>query len=372
MNFLKLKQLTRDFTIQDLDQNPTRPFKLYAQSCTLNEWLKVYRQNKRCALWMYAYTPYCSPLENNHINLTSYTNDQNDHEYLIYFLKNHPLTKLTISGNTLEPEIVNAIEELKLLTHLSVKFEESSSFPFKSLPKIKTLKIQFFQESTLSHAYRINFTTLTHLTLTNCTITPPLAEALSKLKLEYIHIDQASDTPEDSRHINLFCNKKYVKLTGCDYLLVENLCRNCDNKQEHLTINCGSNPMYIAWSSLRDLIPYSSLQSIEIDVAITNRIEYHVFFFLLDIINKYPNLHWKITATIGFLNPYDYHFPTPTSLIRHIISEAEDITNKHKKVHFTILHTVRFSLKTYVTILGERSPNVASKIVPFAYDSLTY
>lgn len=70
MNFQKIKHLANDKdTIRHLVKHPTEIFKLYAQDCTIDEWLKIYYENPTCAVWMYPYTKFCYPIERNYINL---------------------------------------------------------------------------------------------------------------------------------------------------------------------------------------------------------------------------------------------------------------------------------------------------------------
>lgn len=324
--------------------------------------------------------------------MATYTDHQDNYKRLTYFLRNHnSLKKLVIPGHALKPEAVSAIENLKQLTHLSLKFDDSSYIPFKSLSKLEVLKVSFSNGHILYRATNLlKYPTLTHLILINCTITHQVAAALSELTLKYLHIERAHNTPRDIDRISilnipkgshrqaipasfttvdLFRNKRHIKLTDCDNVLVENLCRNCNHGQEHLTINGGPSPMCIAFDHLKSSAPASALKSIDLNLKITNQPNYTDFLILLSTINKSPNIHWRISLTIGYLNHTSLQFPTLTQFVKHIIALAKKVTDEYKTVQFIIHHLVPFTRGTYTTILNDQRTQFIDKWVPFELDS---
>lgn len=96
MNFNRIKHFSNNQDIRYLSTHPEFLFKFYAQNCTYDEWLQIYKYNQSLAKWMNQWLPN-RILSKGEINLVQW--NVKDVNLLNYFIEmENTITVLSIEG----------------------------------------------------------------------------------------------------------------------------------------------------------------------------------------------------------------------------------------------------------------------------------
>lgn len=118
MNFERIKHFANSQDIRHLTLHPEYLFKYYAESCTITEWLRIYKSNKIAAKWMNQWLPFRILVNDGHIDLLSWYSD--DTSNLPYFIESEKLTTVLSIDAWRISELRASLRNLTNLTEVNI------------------------------------------------------------------------------------------------------------------------------------------------------------------------------------------------------------------------------------------------------------
>lgn len=337
MDFNKIKHFSSDeyFSI-DLLNRPNLIFKYYANQCDLNEWLKIFYENKTFALWMNQWTK-CQIFQSNlHLCLTDLIYPINL-SHLQYFIRNQPGVQC-ISVNSDIWSCLNELENCQYLNKLYLNVNSTIDvFPTIDLPCLETVAIKVAKYVQIQNINLTNWSNLKHLTLANFALNDGFVLQITNMSLESLHFKSMTIAAETQLHRKLFANKENLSIENCHSDFLKYFLHDETLNLKKLKLQIDTNEKL----DFRNLLLKNQLQSIVIKMEIDTMINFENFHRLTNLIPQMVDCTWKISISIPEMWDMVYsdeRFHDFHSFRNFLIDIQYELESQNTNVSFEILN----------------------------------
>lgn len=291
-------------TLRILLSEPSLLYKQYAETCQLNDWLKIYRVNKPIALWMLKWCRFKLWNSPNELMISTFEPkpDENFADSLEYFFAVNPyIQSIAIDDFLYKQEYKHVLEKLKYLNKLKIILRtnlEWTNFHFPCLEEIEIEGRYWTYNRMMTETQEIlKFTNLKSISLIRCDLSPKLCRILSQLKLNEIRITRIQRVEESCSMDRIFLYKKNVELILCGQNILCQLLTTRNNSIEKLSIT--TNGCYPLPQGLLDQVLYwRHLKRVKIKMEISSVTLYRSLKEILRTLVRTPTCTWYIDVTL--------------------------------------------------------------------------
>lgn len=315
MDFNKILLFKNNNDIVRLSRRPNKLYKYYAKRCNFKEWLKIYKINKRMAMYIHKWMKKPIFIEPFHIKIERDFHFS-DHEYteyyknLEYFLTDQwSLQAITTDHNSCSNKFMKTIQKMENLNKLSVEnvHGEICQIELKFLEK---LSIIGQEEMQVKLSILNNLPNLKELSLKNITINKEIAESFKRIKLVKLKLDNVSvRAPVNTMNINtIIMSTGKLIINNCHIIFHQLLLHNCfanTLKIRKLEIDIPEFPENFSLD-YTILLNASSLAKIKIKIFVCDENLYQTCLKLLATALKKRDCYWFFDIKVPYKYDSDY------------------------------------------------------------------
>ena len=342
MDLAKIADYAKDINNNDnLRKWPMEIYKIYAKTCTINDWFKVYQANEILATWMIKWLespPWTQPF---HLTLTKYCSHSTDHRALRHFIKRNPYIqglRVCCCEPTTLMELKPIIEEIKYLNELTLISSCQVKLIPLNLPCLETINIINDRDARTLHLHHLqNFPSLKSVFLKGGPLNKGEQIALTQLKLQKLKLRDIINYFGDEK--DFFHNKDQIDIAKCSQYIIFGLLGYCRRDLEYLRLELDENQGDVRLFNINKI---ASLKKIEITLKLKTISQYQILLSIIHTIPSKQNCHWHVFVYQAS-NPQMYDFPYKRlnvagylELFEHLCYITRQCMKENKNVKFEI------------------------------------